>query len=62
LEDKNDKLLFQLFRNNFPEIEKGLGAWGGGSTLFSKSGLLIGGWPTKDNFYRIQSKCELSSP
>jgi hypothetical protein len=62
LESKNENPLWQLYRNKFGEIFKALEAHGGGSTLFAKNGMMIGGGPTKNNFYRIKSSCELSSP
>jgi hypothetical protein len=60
--DQNDTTtaLSQLFRDNAAQIFKILGAHGGGSTLFAKNGMMIGGWAMADNFYRIQSACELS--
>jgi len=62
LEARIERPLSQLYRHNFGEISKALEAHGGGSFLYSKNGMLIGGGPTKDNFYRIQSSCELPSP
>jgi hypothetical protein len=61
LEDQYTIPLFELFRSNFSDIWKTLDVHGGGSTIFAKNGLMIGGWATKDNFYRIESSCELSS-
>lgn len=62
LESQNENPLWQLYRNKFGEISKALEVHGGGSTFFAKNGVMIGGGPTKDNFYRIESKCELSPP
>ena len=62
IEPQNENPLWQLYHDKFREIFKALEAQGGGSFLYSKSGLLIGGGPTKDNFYRIETKCELSPP
>ena len=60
LKDNYDSTIFSVWRNNIIEITRILEAHVRGSFFYSeKYDLVIGGGRTKNNFYRIESKCEL---